>query len=351
CLDDPVETRVEDMFIEGLSVDEVWERLDETYNASWRKISLRQNWQSLRQKPGETPTQFAQRVEIQARLMKVAASRHIDDEDIAAKFRESLRDDLREKIEGYFGPRYADLEETREAAEYFESKIQTRNAAARSSPKTDATTKKIPCRVFTAGKYCRFGTKCHFSHDRNIAATPSHGTGQSEVVRPAPSVGVNPSKSTGGVDQAAKSSKICYRYYVTGQCSRGDQCPYPHSAPATNTTTNVAKSQPSTAAADGSVDIDSCGAILYDHNNCKPLTADIRITDGYSKPNVAAKALIDTGSTVNICSLSWIETNGIASCECNTNEEFLVVESLSSDYDLILGLPALSSLGLHICFS
>ncbi|KAF4756621.1 hypothetical protein FOZ63_022348, partial [Perkinsus olseni] len=96
------------------------------------------------------------RVEIQARLMKVAASRHIDDEDIAAKFRESLRDDLREKIEGYFGPRYADLEETREAAEYFESKIQTRNAAARSSPKTDATTKKIPCRVFTAGKYCRF---------------------------------------------------------------------------------------------------------------------------------------------------------------------------------------------------
>ncbi|KAF4734686.1 hypothetical protein FOZ63_010871, partial [Perkinsus olseni] len=31
--------------------------------------------------------------------------------------------------------------------------------------------------------------------------------------------------------------------------------------------------------------------------------------------------------------------------------EFLVVESLSSDYDLILGLPALASLGLHICFS
>ncbi|EER04904.1 hypothetical protein Pmar_PMAR010456 [Perkinsus marinus ATCC 50983] len=136
--------------------------------------------------------------------MRTAANRYIDDEVIAAKFRESLRDDLRKKIEVYLGPRYVDLEETREAAECFESKIQGRSAAG-STFKTDVP-KKTLCRAFAAGKSCRFSSKCRFNNDRNVASTLSRGSNPESSTLPTAAANT-PSKSK-RVDATPNAPKV-----------------------------------------------------------------------------------------------------------------------------------------------
>ena len=87
---------------------------------------------------------------------------------------------------------------------------------------------KRPCNNFFAQGSCRFGDKCHFSHDleevESMMANPDVQEQMAQMIEQAQSF--DKGKKEAG-PQANGASKLCH-FFAQGRCNKGAQCPFSH---------------------------------------------------------------------------------------------------------------------------
>mmetsp|Transcript_16637 Transcript_16637/g.16490 ORF Transcript_16637/g.16490 Transcript_16637/m.16490 type:complete len:181 (-) Transcript_16637:9-551(-) len=129
----------------------------------------------------------------------------------AGTFRDGLLPDIAGKLDAYLGPRFACLEEAKDVAEYYESKVPKGKALNKGIGKGDNNKphrSSEVCRHFLKGT-CKYGDRCQFAHTMNRSP---------QVKSPS---------STGVSTQNSRPSGICHQFLQSGTCNR-DRCLFRH---------------------------------------------------------------------------------------------------------------------------
>ncbi|KAI0353983.1 hypothetical protein OH77DRAFT_1426841 [Trametes cingulata] len=88
---------------------------------------------------------------------------------------------------------------------------------------------KAPCRAFSAGRGCRYGDRCKFSHDRSAPASsrgspsPASSPARSRSQTPIPQSPNTSNRPLNGVPR-----NVCQFFWSTGTCARSFECSYRH---------------------------------------------------------------------------------------------------------------------------
>ncbi|KAF4677270.1 hypothetical protein FOL47_002509 [Perkinsus chesapeaki] len=113
-LKDPVFGEVCRWAVEGLTIQDIFQRLDERYGYSGGPREAFEKWSTLKQRPKESPFTFEYRVSSQARLIKRVTGNELSDAEIGYKYRSGLLPNLKEYVDYHVGPECGNIDEIRE---------------------------------------------------------------------------------------------------------------------------------------------------------------------------------------------------------------------------------------------
>ena len=82
---------------------------------------------------------------------------------------------------------------------------------------------KPPCKNFQQTGKCKFGDRCHFSHDASGGNGGNGGNVGMKTWTPN-----NPGTDAAATDNKAQDKKPCKNFHRTGKCKFGDRCRFSH---------------------------------------------------------------------------------------------------------------------------
>ncbi|KAF4681713.1 hypothetical protein FOZ63_004929, partial [Perkinsus olseni] len=311
CLGQPLRGEIQEIYLRGVPEETVWEGLDARYDAPWRTYGMHRRWKQLEQGQGETVHEFANRVTSMASVIYTSTGIKPSSTEQAGTFRDGLQPEIAGKLDSYLGPRFACLEEAKDVAEYYESKLQKGKAHSKGAGKVDNKSKPQKwsevCRHFLRGT-CSFGDRCRFSH--TVGSSPQQ---------------VKPTSSTGSSTQNGRPSGICHQFFQTGTCNR-DRCLFRHERPSAPTApkptpTTKSSTEPAMVVIDDNDQYpsqeESWALVMAVQSkepttsptpqSSKSLTALLKYKNDENGETHNLITLLDTGCTINLLSLEAAE--------------------------------------------
>ncbi|KAF4650813.1 hypothetical protein FOL47_000841, partial [Perkinsus chesapeaki] len=371
CVKGALHTHVRDCALANdHNIDKVIAMLDDMYNTKWREEYLEFRWESeeLSQRQNESPAEYSARLKLEASILGTSIGCQVTEREIRSRFRRGIKPKVREELEQRLGTGVVTYDQLVDTAEYYWVRNQRRTDVARNFDNAQDTD---ICYGFKKFGLCRRGDFCRFRHElAEIKKTDGNSIASGNT-------GKSPALDAGARDNAMKTGQ-CFEFARTGKCDK-DKCIFKH----------VVENTSAAILLDGgdSWCLDEHGAISYDGHTVHKVTPTSLsavtvkwICTGRQEDepvSVPVVMLLDTGSTVNLISNSLATTLGLqiestdisairladgnknlCPIGCTTvdilahtiNESIscMVVESLA--FDVVIGTPGLSTLGVNINF-